>query len=63
MSSPNNEKGLVIVNTGNGKGKTTAALGMVIKTLGHAFRVAVVQFIKGAWELAEKEVLSRWGTD
>lgn len=54
------EKGLVIVNTGNGKGKTTAALGMVLRSLGHGYRVAIVQFIKGAWEPAEKAVFSRW---
>ncbi|WP_119260947.1 cob(I)yrinic acid a,c-diamide adenosyltransferase [cyanobacterium endosymbiont of Rhopalodia gibberula] len=61
LAKMSDEKGLVIVNTGNGKGKTTAALGMVIRSLGHGFRVAVVQFIKGAWEPAEKEVLSQWG--
>lgn len=54
------EKGLLIVHTGNGKGKTTAALGMVLRSLGHGFRVAIVQFIKGAWEPAEKAVLSHW---
>jgi cob(I)alamin adenosyltransferase len=54
------EKGLVIVNTGNGKGKTTAALGMVLRSLGHGFRVAIVQFIKGAWEPAEKAALAPW---
>jgi cob(I)alamin adenosyltransferase len=54
------EKGLVIVNTGNGKGKTTAALGMVLRSLGHGYRVAIVQYIKGAWEPAEKNVLSRF---
>lgn len=54
------EKGLIIVNTGNGKGKTTAALGMVMRSLGHGYRVAIVQFIKGAWEPAEKAVLSHW---
>ncbi|WP_413161277.1 cob(I)yrinic acid a,c-diamide adenosyltransferase [Capilliphycus salinus ALCB114379] len=53
-------KGLIIVNTGNGKGKTTAALGMVMRALGHGYRVAIVQFIKGAWEPAEKAVFSRW---
>jgi cob(I)alamin adenosyltransferase len=60
LASASKEKGLIIVNTGNGKGKTTAALGMVIRSLGHGYRVAIVQFIKGAWEPAEKEVLSRW---
>jgi cob(I)alamin adenosyltransferase len=54
------EKGLVIVHTGNGKGKTTAALGMVLRSLGHGHRVAIVQFIKGAWEPAEKQVFSLW---
>ena len=54
------EKGLIIVNTGNGKGKTTAALGMVMRSLGHGYKVAIVQFIKGAWEPAEKAVLEQW---
>lgn len=53
-------KGLIIVHTGNGKGKTTAALGMVLRSLGHGHRVAIVQFIKGAWEPAEKTVLQPW---
>ncbi len=55
-------KGLIIVHTGNGKGKTTAALGMVLRSLGHGFRVAVVQFIKGAWEPAEKAAFAPWAT-
>ncbi|NEQ78450.1 MAG: cob(I)yrinic acid a,c-diamide adenosyltransferase [Okeania sp. SIO2C9] len=55
------EKGLIIVNTGNGKGKTTAALGMVMRSLGHGYRVAIIQFIKGAWEPAEKAVFTKWG--
>jgi cob(I)alamin adenosyltransferase len=54
------EKGLIIVHTGNGKGKTTAALGMVMRSLGHGYRVGIVQYIKGAWEPAEKNVLSRF---
>lgn len=54
------EKGLVIVHTGEGKGKTTAALGMVLRSLGHGYRVAVVQFIKGAWCPAERRVLEDW---
>ncbi len=54
------EKGLIIVNTGTGKGKTTAALGMVLRSLGHGYNVAIVQFIKGAWEPAEKAVLARF---
>jgi cob(I)alamin adenosyltransferase len=54
------EKGLIIVHTGNGKGKTSAALGMVLRSLGHGYKVAIVQFIKGAWEPAEKAVLGQW---
>jgi len=61
VAAANQEKGLIIVNTGNGKGKTTAALGMVMRSLGHGYRVAIVQFIKGAWEPAEKAVLERFG--
>jgi len=55
------EKGLVIVNTGPGKGKTTAGLGMVLRSLVHGYRVAIVQFIKGAWEPAEKRAFEHWG--
>jgi len=47
------EKGLIIVNTGTGKGKTSAALGMVFRALGHGMRVGVVQFTKGAIETGE----------
>lgn len=54
------DKGLIIINTGNGKGKTTAALGMVLRSLGHGYRVAIVQFIKGAWEPAEKAAFAPW---
>ncbi|MGF1590630.1 MAG: cob(I)yrinic acid a,c-diamide adenosyltransferase [Pleurocapsa sp.] len=60
LAEKNQEKGLIIVNTGNGKGKTTAALGMVMRSLGHGYKVAIVQFIKGAWEPAEKAVLEQW---
>jgi cob(I)alamin adenosyltransferase len=60
LAERSQEKGLIIVHTGNGKGKTTAALGMVMRSLGHGYQVAIVQFIKGAWEPAEKAVFSRW---
>jgi cob(I)alamin adenosyltransferase len=60
LAQRNLEKGLIIVHTGNGKGKTTAALGMVMRSLGHGFNVAIVQFIKGTWEPAEKTVLAQW---
>ena len=60
LAERNKEKGLIIINTGNGKGKTTAALGMVIRSLGHGYKVAIIQFIKGAWEPAEKAILGQW---
>lgn len=60
VAKASQEKGLIIVNTGNGKGKTTAALGMVLRSLGHGYKVAIVQFIKGAWEPSEKKVFSLW---
>jgi cob(I)alamin adenosyltransferase len=50
------EKGLLIVNTGPGKGKTTAALGMVCRAIGHGQRVSVIQFVKGALRTGEKVV-------
>ncbi|KQP32277.1 cob(I)yrinic acid a,c-diamide adenosyltransferase [Methylobacterium sp. Leaf100] len=55
------EKGLLIVNTGPGKGKTTAALGLMLRALGHGWRVGVVQFIKGAWDTGEKHALKAFG--
>ena len=54
------EKSLVIVFTGNGKGKTTAALGMGIRTLGHGYKIAIIQFIKGAWETGEKKAFEKF---
>jgi cob(I)alamin adenosyltransferase len=57
----NLEKGLVLVFTGEGKGKTTAALGLVLRTLGHGERVAVVQFIKGGWQPGEARALELFG--
>ena len=57
----NKEKGLILVFTGQGKGKTTAGLGLVLRTLGHGERVAVVQFIKGGWEPGEARALKQFG--
>jgi cob(I)alamin adenosyltransferase len=53
-------KGLLLVNTGPGKGKSTAAFGLVLRALGHGWRVGVVQFIKGAWETGERKALERF---
>ena len=55
------EKGLLIVYTGAGKGKTTAALGMALRCIGHGMKVAVVQFIKGAIDTAEERSLKSFG--
>jgi cob(I)alamin adenosyltransferase len=55
------EKGLVIVHTGAGKGKTTAALGMAVRAVGHGMKVGVVQFVKGAMTTGEKAVFDRLG--
>jgi len=55
------EKGLLIVHTGPGKGKSTAAFGLALRTLGHGGRVGVVQFIKGAWHSAERDALETFG--
>ncbi len=62
------EKGLLIVHTGPGKGKSTAAFGLLLRALGHGWTVGVVQFIKGAWDTGERRVLEgfsdqvRWYT-
>jgi cob(I)alamin adenosyltransferase len=56
MAAKTIERGLVIVHTGKGKGKTTAALGMVCRMIGHGKRVAIIQFIKGAMQTGEKAV-------
>ncbi len=56
MANKTREKGLLIVHTGKGKGKTSAALGMVIRAIGHGMKVGVVQFVKGAWTTGEKVV-------
>lgn len=57
LAAAQNEKGLIIVNTGVGKGKSTAAFGMGIRILGHGMKLGVVQFIKGALHSAEREIL------
>ncbi len=55
------EKGLLIVNTGPGKGKSTAAFGLVLRALGHGWKVGIVQFIKGAWDTGERRALAKFG--
>jgi cob(I)alamin adenosyltransferase len=55
------EKGLLIVHTGTGKGKSTAAFGLAMRMLGRGRRIGVVQFIKGAWHSAERDALATFG--
>jgi cob(I)alamin adenosyltransferase len=55
------EKGLLIVHTGAGKGKSTAAFGLALRMLGRGKRIGVVQFIKGAWQSAERDALQTFG--
>ena len=54
------EKGLLIVHTGPGKGKTTAALGLILRAAGHGFPVGLVQFVKGGWSPGELAALARF---
>ncbi len=60
MATKTIEKGLLIVHTGKGKGKSTAAFGMVMRALGHGMPVGIVQFVKGRWETGERAVLERF---
>lgn len=54
------EKGLLIVHTGKGKGKSTAAFGLVFRALGNGMKVGVVQFVKGKWETGERKILEHF---
>jgi cob(I)alamin adenosyltransferase len=54
------EKGLLIVHTGKGKGKSTAAFGLVVRAMGNGLRVGVIQFVKGKWETGERTILENF---
>jgi cob(I)alamin adenosyltransferase len=58
MATKSGEKGLVIVHTGAGKGKSSSAFGMILRCVAHGFPCAVVQFIKGAWDTGERRLLT-----
>lgn len=60
LATKTEERGLLIVHTGAGKGKTTAAFGMVLRCIGHGMRVGIVQFVKGAWGTGERDVLAKF---
>jgi cob(I)alamin adenosyltransferase len=60
MAGKTIEKGLLIVHTGKGKGKSTAAFGMVFRAMGHGMRVGVIQFVKGAWSTGERTILEKF---
>jgi cob(I)alamin adenosyltransferase len=61
VASKTIEKGVLLVHTGPGKGKSTAAFGLALRALGHGWRIGVVQFIKGAWRTGERDALMRFG--
>ena len=61
LATKTEERGLLIVHTGKGKGKSTAAFGMVLRCLGHGMRVGIVQFVKGVWQTGERVALERFG--
>ncbi len=58
MAGKSGEKGLIIVHTGAGKGKSSSAFGMVVRCIAHGFPCAIVQFIKGAWDTGERRLLT-----
>jgi cob(I)alamin adenosyltransferase len=59
MAGKSGEKGLIIVLTGTGKGKSSSAFGMILRSIAHGFPCAVVQFIKGAWDTGERRLLTQ----
>jgi cob(I)alamin adenosyltransferase len=60
LATKTKERGLLIVHTGKGKGKSTAAFGLALRALGHGWRLGIVQFVKGAWETGERKALERF---
>ncbi len=60
LATKTEEKGLIIVHTGKGKGKSTAAMGLAIRAIGNGMRVGIVQFVKGVWKTGERDVLERF---
>lgn len=61
VAAANEDKGLLVVITGNGKGKSTSGFGTVARAVGHGFNAAVAQFIKGSWDCGERNLLQQHG--
>jgi cob(I)alamin adenosyltransferase len=61
LATKTEERGLLIVHTGKGKGKSTAAFGLVLRCLGHGMRVGIIQFVKGVWNTGERVALESFG--
>ncbi len=57
LATKTEERGLIMVHTGNGKGKSTAAMGLAMRCIGHGLKVGIVQFVKGVWRTGERAVL------
>ena len=57
LATKTEERGLIIVHTGKGKGKSTAAMGLAMRCIGHGLKVGIVQFVKGVWQTGERAVL------
>ncbi|MDH3229526.1 MAG: cob(I)yrinic acid a,c-diamide adenosyltransferase [Alphaproteobacteria bacterium] len=60
LATKTREKGLLVVHTGKGKGKTTAAMGLAMRAVGNGMKVGIVQFVKGVWNTGEREVLQHF---
>ena len=60
LATKTREKGLLVVHTGKGKGKTTAAMGLAMRAIGNGMKVGIVQFVKGLWNTGEREVLKHF---
>ncbi|MCL6271786.1 cob(I)yrinic acid a,c-diamide adenosyltransferase [Sansalvadorimonas sp. 2012CJ34-2] len=63
IAEANEERGIIILITGNGKGKSTSGFGTVLRCVGHGLKAGVAQFIKGKWDCGERNILEKLGVD